>query len=859
MSAQVILVEAQPRRVVDGVAETVRLAGAGAKVPFAYGGYSDWRAGVVGLPKIIASLEFEGADFPSGSVPGASEVTWAPSRHADLAAIAGYVWFDAPITVRIGPEGAALPPIALSGTVLTATTDKGQLNIALADPAVALKKPLLTTRYAGTGGIEGPTEWEGLIKRRVWGRIWNLRAEPIDKANNIYCLADPTRPLQSIDAVRDKGAAAAALNVLAWQGTIAATFAALQAAAAPQGGGVACPSIGMVKWWTQPAGDLCADLKGEVGAGYVETTAEIVQRLVQAIGGPAFAAGTIAAATAARSAPVGWVADDDTTTVANMLDALLGNSSLLWLLSAAGEIVIRPWTWGASVATATSHEVKRVTALRPVATRKIGYKRNELKMQRGDLAAIVLVGDVAYPDGSALSDAVAVALATAQAKGKVTIGGPLPALAASAIGDTHIGDDGLFYERVNAGGVLLATFAVTLGGYRPQLAWTLSSAQPLNDAFLTASLAQQVADAAAAGIEALASDGVITINEKITGLIPNDATLEGAWTALSGAAAVAGVSSAAAAAKRTAWQALRNGLVPAWNDVTQDTPVDRVNFRTALVEYDQALEALNKAVIEGMTAAKQVSVAPPSDQMVYCDYTGAAKAGQLPRTMTPVVKRGGVDIRTDNAVSYAISAPAQVAATINNTGGSADKGRITIGAGFTGPGTVQLTVTVDGVGYGPFPILVDREIDAPPATGGGGGGVGPAYDSTFNTVNSTGFTAISDELGPLTITAGQKLVVTAPLDYDLTASATMSRYLVAKAQYWDGAAWQDFPGSPVNGSASVWNNADQASDTGSINLSQEKTGLAAGNYKVRLVAALSSAGTGAVIAVSYGTMTYSVA
>ncbi len=204
--------------------------------------------------------------------------------------------------------------------------------------------------------------------------------------------------------MRDKGANAAALNTLAWQGSAAATFTALQAAVAPQGGGVACPSIACVKWWTQPAGDLCADLRGETAGGYVETTAEIAQRLVSAIGGPAFAAAELAAAITARPAPIGWVVRDDQTTVAAMLDELAGNSSLMWLINSAGEIVLRPWQWGASVASATSHQVARLKTLRPVATRKIGYQRNELPMKRGDLAAIVLAEGVQYADGTPIED-----------------------------------------------------------------------------------------------------------------------------------------------------------------------------------------------------------------------------------------------------------------------------------------------------------------------------------------------------------------------------------------------------------------------------------------------------------------------
>ncbi|WDF73478.1 hypothetical protein [Novosphingobium sp. KACC 22771] len=402
MAAQLILVEASPRQASDGAARTVRLAGGGAAYPYYYAG-GHWMAGITGAPTIITSLTFDGTDLGSGGVPQAAEIVWGTTNRADLADLAGLVWADAPITVRIGPEGS-LPPIALSGKVLTATVeDGGKLKIAMADPAADLKKPLLTARWGGTGGLDGPADWAGTIKRRIWGRVFNVQGEPLDAVHNIYSFADPLRHLQAITAVRDKGAAGP-LTVLAWAGTAEATFAALQAAAVPAGGGIVCPSLACVRWWTQPAGDLTADIEGETEGGYVETAAGIASRLVAAVDGPAFAAGTIASADADRPAPVGWIAADESTTVAAMLDQLLGSVSILWALNAAGQIELRRWAWGASALSVKSHAVTRSASYRPVSSRRLGYRRNEHKMARGSLAAIVLVSDVAFDDGSGLAE-----------------------------------------------------------------------------------------------------------------------------------------------------------------------------------------------------------------------------------------------------------------------------------------------------------------------------------------------------------------------------------------------------------------------------------------------------------------------
>ena len=404
MTAAVILVEASPRVAATGAVQTVRLAGGGAKVPYHYGD-EHWQAGVVALPKVITSLEYPGDDLGQGGIPQALSLGWSPATRAALDAVATLVWSDAAISIRLGAEGGALPPVLVSGTVLDASVEPGALQIAMSDPAADLKHPLLVDRFAGTGGAEGPASWDGRIRRRAWGRCFNVAGDMIDPPNNILCFGDPNRPWQGFDAVRDKGVAAlpAQLTLLAWQGSVAATFAALQAAAAPSGGGVLCPSIACIKWWTQPAGDLCADIRGETEGGYVETAAAIVQRLVAARSTLGFAAGTIAAAVAARPAVYGWLADNATDTVASIIDTILGDVSLLWAL-ANSEISIRRWEWGASQATGHSQEVRRLKTYKPVGTRRIGYRRNWKQMARGDLADSLFATDFVFPDGQLLSD-----------------------------------------------------------------------------------------------------------------------------------------------------------------------------------------------------------------------------------------------------------------------------------------------------------------------------------------------------------------------------------------------------------------------------------------------------------------------
>ena len=391
-----ILVEATPRTG-GGAAVTVRLAGGGGERPYFVGG-QHWRAGIAELPRSVRSLDFKGDALGGGGVAEASEVRWAPATHAALADIANLVWADAPITLRIGPESDALPPVATTGLVLETAVDDGQLRIALADATADLKRPLLVDRFAGTGGIEGPAEWKDRIRSRAWGPCFNVPGQVIDKASNIVCFGDPARAWQAFDQIRDRGVAADASDLvqLGWQGSPAATFAALKAAATPEGGGVLCPSIACVRWWTVP-GALHADIRGETAGGYVDTAAEIAAQIVAARSNLVVTG--LAAAAAARPGPFGWRVDADGVTAAAVLSELLAGVSLSWIV-AGGQVAFRPWDWSAPVRQARSEAVSRRETVKPVGARRIGYRRNQAPMARGDIAAVVFARDVAYEDGT---------------------------------------------------------------------------------------------------------------------------------------------------------------------------------------------------------------------------------------------------------------------------------------------------------------------------------------------------------------------------------------------------------------------------------------------------------------------------
>lgn len=416
MTEMVWLLVANPRRVADGAVQTVRLAGGGSQGYKQFGAV-DWMAGLERPPAIAQKLGFPGKGFGEGAVIQASELRWRGSA-ARQATLGAYYWGDATFTLYGGPDGGADAAfsVLLSGRIADARpVGRGELVLQLVDPTADLAKPVVTDTFAGTGGIEGPAELKGQPKWRAWGKCRNVTLRSLKAATNIWVATDPSRPLQAIDQVYDRGNAASSLMVVAWAGSIAATLAALESAAAPAGGAAVAPSIGCVKWWYANPGKLTCDLRGEIGAGYIDRPADIAAALSAAVGGPAVNAAMLAAARAARNGEAGLLIEEAGVTAAEQIEQILSGVSLWWALSAAGEIEMGEWVWGAPVATIKAASVERSTTFQPVSKVTVRYRPNNTVMSRGDIAVSVLATEATYADGTPIE-----ALKPAEAGANVT-------------------------------------------------------------------------------------------------------------------------------------------------------------------------------------------------------------------------------------------------------------------------------------------------------------------------------------------------------------------------------------------------------------------------------------------------------
>ena len=221
------------------------------------------------------------------------------------------------------------------------------------------------------------------------------------------------------------------------------------------------------------------------------------------------------------------------------------------------------------------------------------------------------------------------------------------------------------------------------------------------------------------------------------------------------------------------------------------------------------------------------------------DYLGVLSAGQLPKNIDVIRRRGGEDV-SDTTTWSIVSQEGITGVTVTIT----STGVVNIPSGATIGKTASIEVrsvrdgtTLDAV------IGISRLDAAAPNTGSGAGTT--VSDSTFNSVNSTSFVAISDLMTVKTGSSGQvqfsaNLAITTVEDSPTINSPESN--IEMKWQYRTvGGSFSDVA-TAVNSDPDVRVNFNLRTEeflmfNGSINCSPLKTGLSAStDYEVQLFA-----------------------
>ena len=246
-------------------------------------------------------------------------------------------------------------------------------------------------------------------------------------------------------------------------------------------------------------------------------------------------------------------------------------------------------------------------------------------------------------------------------------------------------------------------------------------------------------------------------------------------------------------------------------------------------------------------------------------YGTVIVTGQLPKTITPTVTKGGVDKRTDTLTTYAIvnaSGGCVSMVTVNNTGGSADKGRQTISTGITASGFYDLQVTYNSVVQPLVRVMVNK-VNAPPSGGGGSGGTKSGSFSPIGLSASTTSYVELNRITGLVQATGETIRAYLNGDYDCFANLTVSgRTMTARWEYSTTTlnSWTAFssPAGSYTGTGASWNNTIAESSPGSITCNQTAA-PAAGTYDIRLVVLESASTSGCVLTFTAGTSSVAIA
>jgi hypothetical protein len=221
------------------------------------------------------------------------------------------------------------------------------------------------------------------------------------------------------------------------------------------------------------------------------------------------------------------------------------------------------------------------------------------------------------------------------------------------------------------------------------------------------------------------------------------------------------------------------------------------------------------------------------------DYLGVLSAGQLPKTINVIRRRGGTDV-SDSTTWSILSQTGITGVTV--TVSSVGVVSIPSGATIAKNATIEVRSVRDGTTLDAI-IGVTRIDASPPVTGGGTGTT--VTDSTFDSISSTSFVAISDILTVKTGSSGQ-----------IQFSANLSVYGLAQSPAIDTPdsnvemKWQyrAISGSFADVASAVSSDPDPLVeyDTdlgayftygGTVNSSPTKTGLTAStDYEVQLYA-----------------------
>ena len=312
-----------------------------------------WVPAIAALPSL--RYDFFGGDFNGAiTTPGASFSVAIEG----ISTFTALRWSGARVRIYTGNVGDAWGSFTLrfDGRVnAEPTLNAGIARFDSGPDDSWLDKPLLTL-FAGTGGVEGPTDLTGAPKPVALGSCRFAPGVLIDATNNVYCVS--AYAVEGITAAHDRVVALGSST-----GNYA-DLAALLAAALPAGGWGTCKALGLVRLGAPADGLVSFHVSGDnAGAGgYARRPGAMIRRLASIAGGTVNTA-NLAALDTARPYDLALVMIAQTT-AREMIQSLADSVCAVAGITLTGTLFVKPLGYTASSLTLKSDG----TALPPVAS-----------------------------------------------------------------------------------------------------------------------------------------------------------------------------------------------------------------------------------------------------------------------------------------------------------------------------------------------------------------------------------------------------------------------------------------------------------------------------------------------------------
>lgn len=695
-----VLAHIQPLDTSSGTRADVRVASADLREITGLNGET-WEPAMRKPPTLLMRL-FDG-DFSQAVSPGGASLELAMERLAEgISGVDAYYWPGAQVELYVGKVTDSWPwDNIFKGRVAQFRRLSQTLTLTAEVDDEPFEKDVLTATYAGTGDAEGGADLKNKVKPLVIGRARNVEPVLINATDSVYQFS-AYGPIEAVSNLFERGAdfGAAAADY--------ASYAALVAADVEPGQWATCLAEGLVRLGAPAYGLITGDVLGhEVSGSTPRLTGAVISALatIAGVSSSLIETATLTAMDTAAPYNINLVLTNQTSflEIAKRLALPCNHQAGI---SLTGQFFVAEVDFGGSeviTLDAQGRAVPQVLESAEESTQPPYFKTimgadrswrvqtyDEIAfyaplIDRGDYdaATVYREGNIVAHNGlqwlyinttaSAGNEPAEGSAYWAPLSGVLTERYPNGPPASPPIGSLYFDSQNRPYRFEGKALTFEGDAVLFLGDPVLGPGWVLVQDKSL-----------------AASIEALQSiddDGILTIDEKIRIAIPENSRLEAAYQGISTQAAAMGLAITDLTAARAAWIALRDGLSPAWNDTTQSTPITRTDWDSTLETYRTEIEDARAA----LNSPGAVTVIPP----------GTQEAGSYPLVLTPSVKRGASDIRTSDDVSYSITTSGMTA-TVNDTDGSADKGKITVTAGDSG--TIQLTVNVSGVDFGPYTI-----------------------------------------------------------------------------------------------------------------------------------------------------------